>query len=66
MYKNYCEEDGEQHDSANRFAMQMEEKGFEKKKRKNGNFWLGIQLMEAHGFEVDSPSVDNVIILKKG
>ena len=34
VYKSYCEEGGERPDSANKFAMQMEEKGFEKKKRK--------------------------------
>ena len=64
-YKNYCEEGGEQSDSANRFAMQMEEKGFEKKKRTAGNYWLGIKVVEAHGFEVDSQPDDDVIRLKK-
>ena len=65
VYKNYCEEVGERSDSANKFAMQMEEKGFEKKKRKDGNYWLGIKVVEAHGFEGVSQPHSDVIVLKK-
>ena len=66
VYKSYCEEGGERPDSANKFAIQMEEKGFEKKKRKAGNFWLGIKVMEAHGWEGGSQPHSDVIVLKKG
>ena len=43
----------------------MEEKGFEKKKRKAGNYWLGIKVVEAHGFEGVSQPHSGVIVLKK-
>ena len=65
VYKTFCEEAGERYDSANKFAMQMEEKGFEKKKRKAGNFWLGIKVVEAQGFEEVSQPYSDVIVLKK-
>ena len=45
--------------------MQMGEKSFEKKKRTAGNYWLGIKVVEAHGFEVDSQPHSDVIRLKK-
>ena len=66
VYKTFCEEAGERYDSANKFAMQMREKGFEKKKRKDGNYWLGIQLVEALGFEEDSQPFDDDLVLKIG
>ena len=65
VYKTFCEEAGERYDSANKFAMQMREKGFEKKKRKDGNYWLGIKVVEAHGFEGVSQPHSGVIVLKK-
>ena len=64
-YKNYCEEGGERYDPANKFAMQMQENGFEKKKRKNGNYWLGIKVVELQGFEAGSQPHSDVIVLKK-
>ena len=44
-YKNYCEEGGERYDPANKFAMQMQENGFEKKKRKRVLFRTEYQVV---------------------
>ena len=66
VYKSYCDEGGERPDSANKFALQMEEKSFRKKKRNDGNYWLGIKVVEAYEFEGDSQPHSDVIRLKKG
>ena len=66
VYKSYCDEGGERPDSANKFALQMEEKGFRKKKRNDANYWLGIKVVEAYEFEGDSQPHSDVIRLKKG
>ena len=66
VYKSYCDEGGERTDPAKKFALQMEEKGFRKKKRNDGNYWLGIKLLEAHGFEEGSQPHSDVIEKKWG
>ena len=65
MYKTFCEEAGERYDSSKKFALKMTEKGFQKKKRKNGNYWLGIKVVELQGFEAGSQPHSGVIVLKK-
>jgi putative DNA primase/helicase len=64
-YKAFCEEAGERYDSANKFALKMTEKGFQKKKRKNGAFWLGIKMVTAQGDEAGFRDENGVISFKK-
>ena len=43
----------------------MTEKGFQKKKRNNGAFWLGIKMVTAQGDEAGFRDENGVISFKK-
>ena len=64
-YKAFCEEAGERYDSSKKFALKMTEKGFQKKKRNNGAFWLGIKMVTAQGDEAGFRDENGVISFKK-
>ena len=64
-YKQFCEESGERSESANKFSTLMIEKGYEKKVRNTGKYWLRIKVSDGTQMEAGFKEENDVISFRK-